>query len=169
MRGYEIRSEIQQTQRGPADQRNETEVKGLNNNREMKLKYGDEKPSWDELLPTSEITKTLWNQWDQIMLQNQVLYRRTIPKHEHDPVVTQVILPRNLRREAMSLAHEGMTGGHLGFEKTKNQVQRRNGGLIGQAFQRTCHTSVRLAHPVLSIGEDLHQSKDYWNRWLLAT
>ena len=59
------------------------------------------------------------------MLQNQVLYRRTIPKHEHDPVVIQVILPRNLRREAMSLAHEGMTGGHLGFEKTKNQVQRR--------------------------------------------
>ena len=91
----------------------------------LKLKYGDEKPSWDELLPTSEITKTLWNQWDQIMLQNQVLYRRTIPKHEHDPVVTQVILPRNLRREVMSLAHEGMTGGHLGFEKTKNQVQRR--------------------------------------------
>ena len=44
MRGYEIRSEIQQTQRGQADQRNETEVKGLNNNREMVLDPGAFQP-----------------------------------------------------------------------------------------------------------------------------
>ena len=91
----------------------------------LKLKYPEEKPAWDELLPTAETTKTLWNQWDNITMQDQVSYRKTLSVHEHEPVVKQLIVPRILRLQLMKLAHEGMTGGHLGFEKTKVPVQRR--------------------------------------------
>ena len=103
-------------------QREDVELREFYN---LKLKYPEEKPAWDELLPTAETTKILWNQWDNIIMQDRVLYRKTISVQEHEPVVKQLIIPRNLRIQLMKLAHEGMTGGHLGFEKTKVQVQRR--------------------------------------------
>ena len=91
----------------------------------LKLKYPEEKPSWDEMLPTGETTKILWNQWENIIMQDQVLYKKALSVHEHEPVVKQLVVPRTLRLQLMKMAHEGMTGGHLGFEKTKAQVQRR--------------------------------------------
>ena len=91
----------------------------------LKLKYPDGKPVWEEVIPTGEVTKILWSQWDNITMQDQVLYRNTLRIHEQDVSTKQVIVPRVLRKQLMKMAHEGMTGGHLGFEKTKVQVQRR--------------------------------------------
>ena len=91
----------------------------------LKLKYPEEKPAWDEMLPTGETTKILWNQWENIIMQDQVLYKKTLLVHEHELVVKQLIVPRTLRLKLMKMAHEGMTGGHLGFDKTKAYVQHR--------------------------------------------
>jgi len=37
----------------------------------------------------------------------------------------QIILPEKLRKEFMTIAHGGMTGGHLGYRKTAAAIQAR--------------------------------------------
>ena len=57
-------------------------------------------------------------------MQDGVLYRIPITINEQDKT-QQIILPTKLRRLFLETVHTGMTGGHLGFEKTKAQVRRR--------------------------------------------
>lgn len=54
---------------------------------------GREKPSWDDVAPFSEMTKTLWRQFDRLSLMDGVLSRRFETADGHDSW-QQVILPR---------------------------------------------------------------------------
>ena len=54
-----------------------------------------------------------------------VLYHAPWQINVHAKPGKQIIVPMKLRNSLMELAHTGMTGGHLEFEKTKEQVQRR--------------------------------------------
>ena len=58
------------------------------------------------------------------MIQDDVLYRKPLTINEQDKV-QQIILLTKLRVLFLETVHTGMTGGHLGFEKTKAQVRRR--------------------------------------------
>ena len=58
-------------------------------------------------------------------MQDGVMYKKAYSIQERGPVVKQLIVPRVLRLQVMKMAHEGMTGGHMGYEKTKVQVRRR--------------------------------------------
>jgi len=53
-----------------------------------------------------------------------VLYRKWTPL-DGSVERLQVILPKEFRAQFVRLAHSGMTGGHLGRQKTEEQVQRR--------------------------------------------
>ena len=90
----------------------------------LKLKYQDTKPDVKDIIGCSEDTKILWYQWGDIVLQEGVLHRKHLGK-DMRTIDTQLVVPKAIRKHAITLAHTGMTGGHLGPEKTKLQVRRR--------------------------------------------
>ena len=72
----------------------------------------------------SSTTKALWHQWSRLCLREGVLYRKF---WSADGLSTslQLVVPYQYRMEFIRLAHENMTGGHLGRRRTEAQVQRR--------------------------------------------
>ena len=88
------------------------------------LSEGQERPSIESLLPTAEETESYWTQWELLTVVNGVLYRRFIDADGRTKRL-QLIAPAVLRSELVRLCHTGMTGGHLGFRKTVDQVARR--------------------------------------------
>src|SRR6266536_1123451 len=82
------------------------------------------KPDWSEMQSCSEVTKWMYNQWDVLEVKEGVIYRRSsggkLPLHER-----LLVAPVMRRKGIMKLAHEGMTGGHMGIQRTKDQVRRR--------------------------------------------
>ena len=83
-----------------------------------------EKPPWEQVAVQSGTTKALWHQWSRLCLRKGILYRKF---YSTDGLSTslQLVVPYRYRMEFMRLAHENMTGGHLGRKRTEAQVQRR--------------------------------------------
>ena len=90
----------------------------------LKEEHGEQKPEWSEVQGLDETTKTLWNAWEETTMKNNVLYRKTVDKLEMNSS-WQMIAPVALRLKIVELSHQGMTGGHLGITRTKEQVRRR--------------------------------------------
>src|SRR5206468_2657271 len=69
-------------------------------------------------------SKSLWQQWGRLSKVDGVLYRQWV---SDDGLHTrwQLVVPEDSRSEIIRLAHTGMTGGHLGVQKTIHQVQLR--------------------------------------------
>jgi len=83
-----------------------------------------EKPSWGVVADQSADVKTLFAEWSRLALEDGLLLRRwTSEASAADR--RQLIVPKKLRREFIQLAHTGMTGGHLGKHKTREQVSLR--------------------------------------------
>ena len=89
----------------------------------IKLKESvQEKPQWDMVAVKSSDIKTLWNQWQRLSFRNGLLKRR----FESADGLTekwQVVWPKNFRTQFLEIAHSGMTGGHLGRQKTATSIQ----------------------------------------------
>ena len=91
----------------------------------MRLRQeSEDKPTWDHVSILSADAKQLWHEWERLILDDGVLYRRWIAV-DGAADRQQIILPRSFRSEFIRLVHSGMTGGHLGRQKTEEQVQRR--------------------------------------------
>ena len=91
---------------------------------ELKHLFGDQRPDWQVVRGGSDVTKTLWNMWDDLVLKNNVLYRR-YKRPDETAEYIHLVTPCELRIELTELAHTGMTGGHLGVARTKEQVRHR--------------------------------------------
>ena len=89
----------------------------------MKSEKGNEKPPWESIKGCSDITKTLWTLWSEIIIEDGVMYRKVQKLEAMES--QQVIIPICLRKGVVRMAHSGMTGGHLGIARTKDQVRRR--------------------------------------------
>jgi hypothetical protein len=88
------------------------------------LELSQEKPSWDDVaLKTSDV-KTLWGMWPRLSMRRGLLMRR-FEAVDGLSVTWQIVLPKVLRHEFLCVAHGGMTGGHLGREKTSAAVKSR--------------------------------------------
>jgi hypothetical protein len=88
------------------------------------LAQGDEKPTWDSLLPVSSNTEIYWTQWDFFTLRGGVLYRiydRKGGRHQ----ILQLVTPAAYRSFLLRQAHAGFGGGHMGERRTLDQVRRR--------------------------------------------
>ena len=91
----------------------------------VKLKEtSTEKPSWDQIELQSAESKLLWHEWDHLLLNDGILYRKWTSVDKTTDRL-QVVLPEKYRSSFIRLVHTGMTGGHLGRQKTEEQVQRR--------------------------------------------
>ena len=62
--------------------------------------------------------------WSEFLLKGDVLYRKAITLETQDEEL-RLVVPWSVRTELIRLVHEGMTGGHAGVAKTKDQVRRR--------------------------------------------
>ena len=92
---------------------------------------GTEKPPWEQVAVQSGTTKALWHQRSRLCLREGILYRKF---YSTDGLSTSLQLvttiryrygtPYRYRMEFIRLAHEDMTGGHLGRKRTEAQVQR---------------------------------------------
>ena len=85
----------------------------------------DRPPRKAEVQLESETTKKLASQWSKFEIHDGLLYRRytNTPRGEGDYL--QLLLPREDIPDAIRQCHAGVTGGHFGEEKTKEQVKRR--------------------------------------------
>ena len=88
------------------------------------MENGLTQPNEKQLRAEGRETKAYFAQSKLLILQNGILYRRWISS-KNETLWLQLIVPRSLRSHFLTLAHSGMTGGHLGFRKTLDQIQRR--------------------------------------------
>ena len=72
----------------------------------------------------SKDLKNFWQQYDRLKIENGVIYRKWF-SHQGKLLRWQVVLPPKFRQQCVELAHCGRTGGHLGRDKTGEQVQLR--------------------------------------------
>ena len=71
-----------------------------------------------------ESTKILWTMWTEFRVIEDVLYRMTTDSVTQEER-KQLVVPVALRHRLIRMVHEGMTGGHAGIARTKDQVRRR--------------------------------------------
>lgn len=79
-------------------------------------------PSWDERRLLSKSSLTLLRQWDRLLEQEGVLYRRIFRPDGREEVF-QVLLPSVLRGEILRWLHQ--EHGHQGIERTTELVRQR--------------------------------------------
>ena len=105
-----------------------------------------EQPPWGDVALKSAETKTLWNFWPRLSLQEGVLKRR-FEEVDGQEASWQIVLPKAFRQEFLNIAHSGMTGGHLGERKTALAVQSRAYWPTWKSdlrsFLRTCEPCAR--------------------------
>ena len=83
-----------------------------------------EKVPWDDVVGLDKITKNMWNQWERMCVVDGVLYRKWVSNdglHER----WQLVPPKSIQDQLMTMAHTGMTGGHMGIKRTQQQLQLR--------------------------------------------
>ena len=85
----------------------------------------DQMPELDDIKWFSQHTNRLFALWDQLTLEEGVLYRRYVPVDGRTNSHLQLVVPKSLRKEILKELHEGAMGAHLGEEKLLNQVKQR--------------------------------------------
>ena len=62
-------------------------------------------------------------QWDQLVVENGILYRRY--EGSDGNTFLQLVVPRKIREEIVQQLHEGAFGAHLGENKTLYWLKER--------------------------------------------
>ncbi|VDI75256.1 Hypothetical predicted protein [Mytilus galloprovincialis] len=88
------------------------------------LKSHVEKPPFSHVSGQSSVVKAYWNMWEQLELVDDVLYRKWF-RLETDKISRLVIAPKELKQKILTLAHDDVSGGHLGITKTVQKVRQR--------------------------------------------
>ncbi|KAL5475516.1 hypothetical protein EMCRGX_G025342 [Ephydatia muelleri] len=90
----------------------------------LKAVESDLLPKKDELKQFSIGTRRLFQLWDQLKVKGGVLHRNFIGTKEVRPCL-QLVVPMSQRKIVLAELHEGVTGGHLGQEKTLMKLKER--------------------------------------------
>jgi len=81
------------------------------------LKQSPEKPHWDTVALKSNDVSVLWNMWPRLRIWNGILQSR-FETPDGLTVKWQVVLPKEMRGDFLTVIHGGMTGGHLARRRT---------------------------------------------------
>jgi hypothetical protein len=115
------------------------------------------KPQWDDVALKHRDVKVLWAMWPRLAIRDCLLKRR-FEEAVNGADRWQIVMPRIYRQDFMSVAHGGMTGGHLGRQKTAAAIQSRaywpTWFIDLDTFMRQCSTCARyfrgtLPHHIL--------------------
>ncbi len=83
-----------------------------------------EKPSWQEISKESPQFKTYWSDWENLNIEEGVLYLQQYSEGQDKPTKV-LVLPENLRAQALIHLHNARIAGHLGRTKTLRKVRER--------------------------------------------
>ena len=83
------------------------------------------KPPKAEILPCSNLVKTLWSNWEMLEVHDGNLYHKWITETSPDGYVLQLVAPQELKSVIFKHLHSMHTAGHMGREKTITSVRRR--------------------------------------------
>ena len=87
------------------------------------LELEDGKPTRDQVAVESPTVRNLWLQWDQLVLDNGVLYRKW--HNVKTPPCLQLMVPKSLQDTVLKSLHCNLIAGHLGVKKTTNKIKQK--------------------------------------------
>lgn len=82
------------------------------------------RPSWSDISATSPTTKAYWAQWDSLIVQDDVLYRKWESVDGKNNTL-QMVIPTDKVASLLKVIHDGSSGGHLGIKKTLVKIRER--------------------------------------------
>ena len=88
------------------------------------VKNSTEKPPWNLVACQSKDVRVLWGMWPRLRVWNGILQRR-FESVDGLTITWQVVLPRKMRKEFLSVVHGRTTGGHLVRKRTAALIQSR--------------------------------------------
>ena len=83
-----------------------------------------DKPPWESVAIHSQEARVLWSMWPRLRVNAGVLQRK-FESPDGSSIHWQTVIPKAMREDFLQHVHRGMTGGHLGREKTAAQIKRR--------------------------------------------
>ena len=89
----------------------------------LQAKESSQKPSQDYSRSQSPEYRRLYQQWDKLVVCEGVLWRYYAQSNEKMSWL-QLIVPKSLRSDIVKEAHQGISSGHLGQEKTLNRIKQ---------------------------------------------
>lgn len=84
------------------------------------------RPEYNAISGKSMTVKSLWSQWDILILHEGVLYRKwddLISKSQK----LQAVIPNEERRTTLKFCHDDRAVGHLGVHKTLAKIRQSSG------------------------------------------
>ena len=81
------------------------------------MEEGKSWPTWQEISHLSDDFKSLWAQWEQLELLNGLFFRRPFLDRTRKCML-QLLVPQTKQWEVFEHLHDHSTGGHMGAEKT---------------------------------------------------
>lgn len=82
------------------------------------------RPKWEVKSNMNSKIKTYWSQWDRIVIENDILYRKWFHIKTSD-VSLQLVLPDKHVTQVLTMLHSDPTSGHLGVNRTMAKVRQR--------------------------------------------
>ena len=73
----------------------------------------------------SSTVRNLWLQWDQLVLDNGVLYRQWHDVKKKTLPCLQLVVPKSLQVTVRNSLHCNLIAGHLGVKKTTNKIKQK--------------------------------------------
>ena len=90
----------------------------------LQAKEVEDKPSAEFARGQSLTYRRLHQQWDQLIVQEGVLWRHYQTPSENQSWL-QLVVPQSLQAVILNELHEGAVGGHLGQDKTLHKLKER--------------------------------------------
>ena len=94
----------------------QAQIEDHNISRLLQAKQQNQRPLMNESNGESLEYRHLLQQWDQLIVQEGILWRLYAQPRE-DLSWKQLVVPQKFRSDILKSLHEGVTGGHLGQEK----------------------------------------------------
>lgn len=96
------------------------------------------RPNKDKVSPESITVKSLYAQWDRLVLNDDILYRRWTDLATQQDIL-QAVVPSSERRSVLKFCHDCRTAGHLGIHKTLGRIRQ---SYYWPGLQRDVHSYI---------------------------
>ena len=83
------------------------------------------RPPYNDVASGSSDFKTYWTLWKELIFHNDILYRQQPASETYPYPVKRLVVPFSMRAELVSLAHDHITAGHLGVNKSYSKLKSK--------------------------------------------
>ena len=134
----------------------------------LKWKESGRRPFGQEVCVSSPATRHYWSSWELLVIKNGMLMRKFI-KRDGTSDSLQLIVPRELQREVLWNAHDGLLGGHLGQKKTRGKALKK---FYWRGIHEDCNNWVNTCDILGPFPESTRGNKyvlavtDYFTKWV---